>query len=63
MICRWALSPSVKAGMAGQLIDHYVRFATVCLKRYASKVNYWIVINQINLIFGESFQFTGNGDG
>ncbi|GAA6427676.1 glycoside hydrolase family 1 protein [Dielma fastidiosa] len=40
-------------------IDHYVRFATVCLKRYASKVNYWIVINQINLIFGESFSSLG----
>lgn len=40
-------------------IDHYVRFATTCLKRYAKKVKYWIVINQINLIFGESFSSLG----
>lgn len=42
-----------------ETIDHYVRFATTCLKRYASKVKYWIVINQINLIFGESFSSLG----
>lgn len=42
-----------------ETIDHYVRFATTCLKRYANKVKYWIVINQINLIFGESFSSLG----
>lgn len=42
-----------------ETIDHYVRFATTCLKRYAEKVKYWIVINQINLIFGESFSSLG----
>lgn len=42
-----------------ETIDHYVRFATTCLKRYAKKVTHWIVINQINLIFGESFSSLG----
>lgn len=42
-----------------ETIDHYVRFATTCLKRYGEKVRYWIVINQINLIFGESFSSLG----
>lgn len=40
-------------------IDLYTRFATTCLKRYHTKVKYWIVINQINLIFGESFSSLG----
>ena len=40
-------------------IDLYERFAQTCLKRYKDKVTYWIVINQINLIFGESFSSLG----
>lgn len=42
-----------------QTIDLYTRFAATCLKRYKDKVKYWIVINQINLIFGESFSSLG----
>lgn len=40
-------------------IELYQRFAAECLKRYKEKVTYWIVINQINLIFGESFNSLG----
>ena len=40
-------------------IDLYTKFAVTCLKRYAKKVKHWIVINQINLIFGESFSSLG----
>ncbi|MCB6603739.1 family 1 glycosylhydrolase, partial [Erysipelatoclostridium ramosum] len=40
-------------------IELYERFAQACLKRYKDKVKYWIVINQINLIFGESFSSLG----
>lgn len=40
-------------------IELYHRFASACLKRYKDKVRYWIVINQVNLIFGESFNSLG----
>lgn len=40
-------------------IELYHRFAAACLSRYKEKVTYWIVINQINLIFGESFNSLG----
>lgn len=40
-------------------IDLFVRYATVILERYHSKVRYWIPINQVNLIFGESFSSLG----
>lgn len=31
-----------------KVIDCYVRFAEVCLKRYKDKVKYWITFNEIN---------------
>lgn len=40
-------------------IELFVRYATTCLERYHGKVRYWIPINQINLIFGESFSSLG----
>lgn len=40
-------------------INLYVKFASVCFKRYEKKVKHWIVINQVNLIFGESFSSLG----
>lgn len=40
-------------------IDQYVKFATTCLQRYHKMVKHWIVINQVNLIFGESFSSLG----
>lgn len=42
-----------------ETIDLYTKFASDCLQRYHAKVKYWIVINQINLIFGESFSSLG----
>lgn len=42
-----------------ETIDQYVKFVTTCLKRYHTSVKHWIVINQINLIFGESFSSLG----
>lgn len=40
-------------------IELYHRFAASCLERFKDKVKYWIVINQVNLIFGESFNSLG----
>lgn len=31
-----------------KLIDFFVKFATVCFKRYESKVKYWMTFNEIN---------------
>ena len=31
-----------------KLIDYFVRFATVCFKRYHKKVKYWMTFNEIN---------------
>lgn len=42
-----------------ELIDLFERYAKVLLDSYASKVDYWIVTNQINLLFFESFASTG----
>lgn len=33
-----------------KVIDFFVRYATVLLKRYGHKVKYWIVCNQVNLV-------------
>lgn len=41
------------------VISHFDRYAKTLLDEYASKVDYWIVINQINLLFFESFASTG----
>lgn len=30
------------------LIDHFIRFARVCLERYHEKVTYWMAFNEIN---------------
>lgn len=42
-----------------KIIDFFVRFACTCLNRYKDKVTYWIIINQINLIYAESFNSLG----
>jgi 6-phospho-beta-glucosidase len=41
------------------VMEHFVHYCKVVLKRYQGKVNYWIVINQINLIGHESFNHLG----
>lgn len=38
-----------------KVIDFFVRYGEVLLNRYKGKVKYWIVINQINLMYHESF--------
>nr|WP_170875229.1 glycoside hydrolase family 1 protein [Virgibacillus pantothenticus] len=41
-----------------KVIDLFTRYGEVLLHRYQDKVKYWIVINQINLIYFESFNST-----
>lgn len=41
-----------------KVIDLFVNYGKVLLNRYKDKVNYWIVINQINLIQFEPFNST-----
>ncbi|WP_156403057.1 family 1 glycosylhydrolase, partial [Companilactobacillus farciminis] len=31
-----------------RVIDFFVKFATVCFKRYKNKVKYWMTFNEIN---------------
>lgn len=38
-----------------KVIDLFTRYGEVLLDRYQDKVKYWIVINQINLMYHESF--------
>lgn len=42
-----------------QTIDFFTRYAEVLFKRYAGKVKYWILVNQMNLIVHESFNHLG----
>lgn len=42
-----------------ELIDLFVRYCDVILHRYAGKVRWWILVNQINLIDHESFNHLG----
>lgn len=38
-----------------KVVDMFTRYGEVLLRRYQDKVKYWIVINQINLMYHESF--------
>lgn len=42
-----------------KVIDMFVKYCKVCFERYHSLVNYWIVINQMNLIYVEAFNSLG----
>ena len=42
-----------------RVIDYFVNYCKVCFERYHSKVKYWILINQINLIYVEGFNSLG----
>lgn len=42
-----------------KLIDFYTNFVETVFKRYKNKVNYWILVNQMNLITHESFNHLG----
>ena len=34
--------------MSRETVNHFVKFAEVCFKRYKSKVKYWMTFNEIN---------------
>lgn len=38
-----------------KMIDFYVKYAEVLLKRYKGKVRYWVPVNELNLILSECF--------
>ncbi|WP_062381752.1 glycoside hydrolase family 1 protein [Demequina pelophila] len=42
-----------------ELVDLFVKYCEVVLRRYAGKVKWWILVNQINLIKHESFNHLG----
>lgn len=42
-----------------EVIDFFETYCQVLFDRYASKVNLWIIVNQINLIVHESFNHLG----
>ncbi|MGC3956311.1 MAG: glycoside hydrolase family 1 protein [Propionicimonas sp.] len=42
-----------------ELIDFFVRYCEVLFDRFAGRVKYWILVNQINLITHESFNHLG----
>ena len=53
------LTTSYDGWYSRELIDFFVRFADVVIRRYSDRVKYWIPINQINLITHESFNHLG----
>jgi len=42
-----------------ETIEMYVNYARTCFEQFHELVPYWIAVNQINLIFGESFSSLG----
>ena len=42
-----------------ETIEMYVNYARTCFEQFHDLVPYWIAVNQINLIFGESFSSLG----
>ena len=42
-----------------ELIDFFTRYCEVLFERYKGRVRKWIIVNQINLIFHESFNHLG----
>ena len=42
-----------------EVIDFFVRYCEVLFERFAGRVKYWILVNQINLITHESFNHLG----
>ena len=53
------LATAYRGWHSREVIDHFVRYAEVVLRRYSDRVKHWIVINQINLITHESFNHLG----
>lgn len=53
------LTRSYTGWYSREVVDFFVRYCEVVIKRYSSKVKYWIVVNQINMIHHESFNHLG----
>ncbi|WP_320938332.1 glycoside hydrolase family 1 protein [Enterocloster lavalensis] len=53
------LTLSYKGWYSREVIDFFVKYCNTVFDRYAGKVKYWILVNQINLIGHESFNHLG----
>ena len=53
------LTTAYKGWYSREVIDFFVKYCNTVFDRYAGKVKYWIIINQINLIGHESFNHLG----
>lgn len=53
------LTLNYKGWYSREVIDFFVKYCETLFKRYHSKVKYWIIVNQINLIVHESFNHLG----
>lgn len=53
------LTMSYKGWYSREVIDFFVKYCNTVFDRYAGKVKYWILVNQINLIGHESFNHLG----
>ncbi len=53
------LTLQYKGWYSREVIDFFERYCKTVFDRYAGKVKYWIIVNQINLIGHESFNHLG----
>ncbi len=53
------LTIAYKGWYSREVIDFFVKYCNTVFDRYAGKVKYWILVNQINLIGHESFNHLG----
>lgn len=53
------LTMAYKGWYSREVIDFFVKYCNTVFDRYAGKVKYWILVNQINLIGHESFNHLG----
>lgn len=54
-----ALSNKYNGFLNRKCIDHFIRFARVCLERYKGKVDHWIIFNEINHLLFDPFSTAG----
>ena len=53
------LTLKYKGWYSREVIDFFEKYCKTVFDRYAGKVKYWIIVNQINLIVHESFNHLG----
>lgn len=53
------LTTAYKGWYLREVIDFFEKYCKTVFDRYAGKVKYWIIVNQINLIVHESFNHLG----